>query len=94
MTAQNLTLTLQASIDFETGRRNLKLLRGYLIIAEKAYKKWLQWNENFRIYDSAERRCEAWTFDNTKIKTAYKAECAFRAYVRCMAGYNSLKKQL
>ena len=91
---QELTATLRTSIDFEVNRRALKRMYRYQIIAEKAWKKWLLWNENFRIYDGAERRCEAWTFDNTKIKTAYKAECAFLAYTRCMKAYHELKKSL
>jgi len=93
-THDQLTATLKTSIDFEANRHALKKLNRYLIIAEKAYKKWLQWNDLYRIYDAEERRCAAWTFDNTKIKTAYKAECAFLAYIRCMRAYNQIKLEL
>jgi len=91
---ERLTHTLTLSILIEKNKRKSMRVTAYLKIAEKAYKKFLLWNDRLMRYDQAERKREDWTKENTKIKTARIAESAWQAHKRCMDSYVSLVKSL
>jgi hypothetical protein len=89
-----LTESLQASIDIE--RSKTKLLRAacMLTIAQKAFKRYVQWQMYFNSYDASYRSMEPWTFINSKDQTLKRSHDAHAAYQRLMKSYRRILFQV
>lgn len=89
-----LTETLKVSVMLEVNKRKAKRITAYLTMAEKAYKRFLEWNGKLMRYDIAERKVEGWTLTHSKIETAHIAERSWKIYKRCIEVYIRLVKSL
>lgn len=89
-----ITESLEASINLEFNKKLLIKAADVLTIAQKAFKKYAEWQRNVIGYDKAYKRMEPWTYYTSKEQANKKATDALNAYRRLIKAYRKLLFQV